>query len=328
MEVNGYKKYPVLITGKGKLVYSIAVCLLQAGHPVTLFSNNKNNAIENINLHFTDLSELSSEVLKRGELEITNVLDSKLNYKLTIAISNEDLLEKKTIISQLEERLPLDSIIAINTESIPLNALQNGSNNPERVIGVNWVEPAHTTYFLELITNSNTHKILADYLFHLAKVYWNKDPYVICSDLSIRARMFVAMVREAFYLVENGYASIEDIDKACRNDAGYYLPFAGNFRYMDLMGTNAYGMVMQDLNSELSKECNIPEFFKDIITQGGLGMENNKGFYKYDKGDVEKWNKVFRKFSYQIQSIINKYPFNYKDKNLGLKNQIKSETYE
>lgn len=328
MEVNDHKKDPILILGKGKLAYSVAVCLLQAGHSVTLFSKNKNNALENINLHFADLSESTSEVFKNGELEITNVLDSKLDYKLTIAITNEDLLEKKAIICQLEERLPLDSVIAINTESIPLSALQNGSNYPERVIGVNWVEPAHTTYFLELITNSNTNKVLADHLFHLAKRYWNKDPYIIHSDLGIRARMFVAMVREAFYLVENGYASVEDIDKACRNDAGYYLPFAGNFRFMDLMGTYAYGMIMQDLNPGLSKECNIPGFFKDIIAQRGLGMENDKGFYKYEKGDVEKWNKIFRKFSYQIQNIINKYPFNYKDKDLSLKNQIKSEIYE
>jgi 3-hydroxybutyryl-CoA dehydrogenase len=97
---------------------------------------------------------------------------------------------------------------------------------------------------------------------------------------------------------------------------------------MDLMGTYGYGVVMKELNPELSKEGNIPVFFKDIIAQGGLGMENNKGFYKYEKDDVEKWDQVFRKFSYQIQSMISKYPINYKDKDLSLKNKIKSEIYE
>lgn len=328
MKLNGHKNDPILIAGEGKLVHSIAVCLLQAGHSVTLFSKNKNDALENINLHFTDLSESTAEAFQHRELKITNVLESKLGYQLTIAITNESLLEKKEMISRLEERLPTDSAIAINTESIPLSTLQNGSNHPERIIGVNWVEPAHTTYFLELITNSQTDKVLADHLFHLAKRCWNKDPYIIHSDLSIRARMFVAMVREAFYLVENGYASVEDIDRACRNDAGYYLPFAGNFRYMDLMGTYSYGVVMKELNPELSKECNAPAFFKDIMAQGGLGMENNKGFYKYENDDAEKWNQIFREFSYQIQGIINKYPFNYKDKDLSQKQKIKSEIYE
>ena len=329
METNGYKKEPILILGNGKLAYSVAVCLLHSGHPVTLFTKNKDNALKSINLHFTDLSEITSEVHEHGDLEITDVLDSKLDFKLVIAITDEDLLEKKAMIHQLEERLSLGSVIAINTESIPLSILQDGSNYPGRVIGANWVEPAHTTYFLELITNSNCDKDLVDHLFRVAKTYWNKDPYIINNDLSIRAKMFAAMAREAFYLVENGYVSVEDIDRSCRNDAGYYLPFAGNFRYMDLMGAYGYGMVMKDLNPELSKEDNLPVFFKDIIAEGGVGMENNKGFYKYEKGDAEKWNKIFRKFSYQIRQIISKYPFNYKkNKNLALKNQIKSGVYE
>jgi len=120
------------------------------------------------------------------------------------------------------------------------------------------------------------------------------------------------MVREAFYLVQNRYASIEDIDRACRNDAGYYLPFAGNFRYMDLMGTYAYGLVMKDLNKELSTESIIPEFFKKIMEEGGKGMENKNGFYQYNEEEVKKWNKLFNSFSYKIKRIIEKYPFNYK----------------
>ena len=117
------------------------------------------------------------------------------------------------------------------------------------------------------------------------------------------------MVREAFYLVENGYATVQDIDRACRNDAGYYLPFAGNFRYMDLMGTYSYAEVMKKLNADLSKDNHIPGFFSDIISNGDTGMKSNKGFYNYENGDVEHWNKMFAKFSYKIHEIIAKYPF-------------------
>jgi 3-hydroxybutyryl-CoA dehydrogenase len=117
------------------------------------------------------------------------------------------------------------------------------------------------------------------------------------------------MVREAFYLLENGYVSVEDIDRACRNDAGYYLPFAGNCRYMDLMGTYIYGVVMRDLNPELSKDRQIPAFFREIVSKERLGMETKQGFYPYQEGEVEQWEEVFRKFSYQIRQIIAKYPF-------------------
>ena len=76
---------------------------------------------------------------------------------------------------------------------------------------------------------------------------------------------------------------------------------------MDLMGTYMYGIVMKDLNPELCNSNHIPKFFKDIIEQGGEGMKNNHGIYSYQNGDTEKWDEVFRTFSYQIQEIIQKY---------------------
>ena len=126
------------------------------------------------------------------------------------------------------------------------------------------------------------------------------------------------MAREAFFLVENGYASIEDIDRACRNDPGYYLPFAGNCRYIDLMGTYAYGIVMKGLNPELSKDIEIGKFMKNIISEEDFGMENGKGFYEYEKGDSERWHEIFRKFSTQIHEIIKKYPFDNQNLNSHL----------
>jgi len=176
------------------------------------------------------------------------------------------------------------------------------------------VEPAHTTFFLEIISNKNTRNDLVKELSAVAHQHWQKDPYVVNTDYSVRGRMMSALIREAFYLIENGYVSFEDVDRACRNDAGYYFPFAGNFRYMDLMGTYIYGLVMKDMNPDLSKDRHIPQFFKDIIASGGEGMNNHKGFYKYSAEEVQRWNEVSTVFSYQIQKFIEKYPFNYLEK--------------
>src|SRR5690606_30244795 len=98
----------------------------------------------------------------------------------------------------------------------------------------------------------------------------------------------------AFYLVENGYASMESIDRACRNDAGYYLPFAGNFRYMDLMGTYAYGVVMKDLNPELSKATVVPD---SVVAD----------FQSYAADHPEHWEKIVRTVSEEIRELILKY---------------------
>lgn len=306
-----YMDSEILVLGNGKLKYSVAVCLSQGGDSVTLITEDEEDAENVVSRYLSEYSELPKQKLNITLSKFGDQLDLGSDFTLAIGITNETLSEKRSIIEKLEKNLSSTSVIAINTEMIPLSVLQEGCLHPQRIIGLNWVEPAHTTFFLELISNEVNDQELVKKLKQHAEEFWGKDPYIITTDMGIRAKLLSGMAREAFYLVENGYASIEDIDRACRNDAGYYLPFAGNFRYMDLMGTYAYGLVMKDLNRELSNESEIPGFFKKIMEEGGKGMENGNGFYNYGEEDVKRWHKLFSTFSYKIRRIIEKYPFNY-----------------
>lgn len=226
---------------------------------------------------------------------------------LAILVTEEDEEVKRTWIRRIEEKVSAETLIAVNTESIGLDILQEHALYPERIIGLNWTEPADKTCFLEIIANETTNAPAAAYLEEMARTCWNKDPYVIRGNAGIRMRLLGALVREAFYLVQNGYANVEDIDRACRNDAGYYLPFAGNLRYMDLMGTYAYGMVMKDLNRELATDTELPGFFLSMMEKGEWGMEGRGGFYSYRDGEAEKWRALLGKFSEEIRELMGKY---------------------
>lgn len=298
---------PVLIAGEGKLTESIAVCLMEAGQQVFIYTASPDVTVEGIRRHFRDMENKPHDPGTRGMLTIVDTPAQAKDCQLAIVITQESVSQKKSVIGTLENVLLPGTLIAINTESIALSEIQQGASHPERIIGANWVEPAHTTYFLEIICNSNNPPPMVEGFAAAAKKWWNKDPYVLHHDLGIRSRLLSALVREAFYLVENGYVSFEDIDRACRNDAGYYLPFAGNFRYMDLMGTYIYGIVMKEMNPALSKDRQTPRLLNEIIRKGGQGMDNNKGFYEYDPGQKEQWDQLSRDFSYQLQSIIKKY---------------------
>ncbi|MGH2624394.1 MAG: hypothetical protein ACRDE7_12065, partial [Sphingobacterium sp.] len=85
-----------------------------------------------------------------------------------------------------------------------------------------------------------------------------------------------------------------------------YMPFTGNFLYMDLMGTMAYALVMKDLNPELAKCLTLPEWFVEKVKQGKKGMQANEGLYAYEEGDYEKWEEVFQEFSAEINGLIQK----------------------
>ncbi len=303
---------PVLLVGNGDLAASIAMCLLNAGHHVNVCTDNYAVFEELLNRHIVSQKKEGAKDIAKDKLNIYTELNGSKDCKLVIAVSQEVEEVKKELIKKLEDFIMKDAVLAINTESIDLIRLQKVCNHPDRLIGLNWTEPAHTTFFLEIISAENNPG-LADEIFILAKSYWSKDPYIV-NQSGIRSRLISAMAREAFFLVDNGYATAGDIDRACRNDPGYYLPFSGNCRYMDLMGTYAYGVVMKDLNPDLSKAKDLPGFLKKILAEGGLGMENKKGFYNYSDEEVEKWKSIMEKFSHQIHSIIEKYPFNYKNK--------------
>jgi len=306
METLLHQKDPILLVGEGRLTASVAACLLKAGHELDVYSPS---AEELCLLIDDDLRSLQKHGgLREGLPTYTPYSDIPKDgkYKLVIALTEEDLYVKQNLISRLGECLNKDVIIAINSESFTLNELQKSRISNE-LIGLNWTEPAHTTFFLEIISGND--RRIAEQVKLLARSYWGKDPYIVI-DSGIRSLLMSAMAREASYLVDSGFASVEDIDRACRNDAGYYLPFAGNCRYMDLMGTSAYGMVMKDLNPDLSKNQELPQVMESILSNGGNGMEIGSGFYKYSKEEAENWKRTIVEFSYQIQKIIEKYPFN------------------
>lgn len=320
MKRNLEEREPVVVAGSGRLACSISVCLLQAGHEVTLLTDAITDNEQLLATHFQDIHLETNTAVDVSKFSVRKSVVDPQNIQLVIAVTNEKLDEKKRAIQRLEALFSSTATLAINAECIPLDQLQEGARYPERLVVANWVEPAHTTFFLELISNEITQKDLVENLYQRAKEFWKKDPYWLQHGSGIRHKMMSALVREAFYLVENGYATVEDIDRACRNDAGYYLSFAGNCRYMDLMGTYAYGMVMKDLNKELCNDSTLVPFFTQILDKGKNGMQTKAGFYEYEEGEVRTHEETIRKFSYQIQQIIENYPFNYKEEELPLGN--------
>jgi 3-hydroxybutyryl-CoA dehydrogenase len=297
---------PILLVGDADLIASTAVCLVTAGHQVNVCTQDAAEFNQLFNRH---ADSQGKDLPVKVNLMVNTVLKSHQNCKLVIAITHENEALKKELLKQLNPFISNEAIVAINIESIALEALQSDFDAPERLIGLNWTEPVHTTFFLEIISAADSEEAAKE-ISILAKLFWSKDPYIVKND-GIRSRLLSAMAREASFLVDNGYASVDDIDRACRNDAGYYLPFCGNLRYMDLMGTYAYGMVMKDLNPDLSKDTQLPEFMSKILAEGGEGMKNKKGFYNYTDAEVDKWKDTMETFSYQIRAIIEKYPFNY-----------------
>lgn len=232
-----------------------------------------------------------------------------VTYDVIFVFTEDDLSEKCLWINELKKSISSNGFLCVNVDGVGLDEIQVNMN--AEIIGANFCYPVTASPFMEIITTARNEVGYVDMLFNWAKEKLNKDPYIVRGGISARAYMLTAMAREAFYLVDQGYASVESIDRACRNDAGYYLPFTGNYLYMDLMGTVAYAMVMKDLNPELSNSQEVSAWFKSMVEKGEVGMKSLSGLYAYKDGDLEKWESIVREFSGEINELIIKYKKEY-----------------
>ena len=183
-----------------------------------------------------------------ANLLITEDYEKLKECKLVIECTLENPDIKKSVYKKIEDVIAPDAILTSNTSAIPISILQKHTRHPERFLGLHWAEPSHTTRFLEVICGELSDISKGEYLYAISH-FWGKEPTLVRKDIRgfISNRLMYAMYREAFYLVENGYATVEDVDRACRNNAGYWMTLAGVFRWMDLTGVQAYHNVLKDL---------------------------------------------------------------------------------
>jgi 3-hydroxybutyryl-CoA dehydrogenase len=217
-----------------------------------------------------------------------------------------------------------EALLCSNTSAIPISILQQHTLIPNRFFGLHWAEPSHTTRFLEVICGDQSDVSKGEFLYEFSH-RWGKEPTLVRKDIRgfITNRLMYAMYREGFHLVENGYATIEDVDRACRNNAGYWMTLVGIFRWMDLTGIPAYHNVMKDLFPTLSNKQEVPELIDSIVKAGGRGVSNAKGFYEYTPEEAKLWEETFIRFSYEIRELALRYPADIVKKQLAADQEVK-----
>lgn len=307
---------PVGVVGLGLMGCSISTCLLIAGHKVIAVapvSIDLEHAPHRIYTHLVKSKEqgLVSEdpAYYLRQLIITEEYADLKECKLVIECTLESTEIKKTVYDKIESVISNEAILTSNTSAIPISILQQQTKFPKRFLGLHWAEPSHTTRFLEIICGELSDISKAEFLYELSH-YWGKEPTLVRKDIRgfITNRLMYAMYREACYLVENGYASVEDVDRACRNNAGYWMTLVGVFRWMDLTGVAAYHTVMKDLLPTLNDSTSVPELIDKIVREGGKGISNARGFYEYTPEEAKLWEETFTEFSYEIRKLALKYP--------------------
>ena len=306
---------PAGVVGLGLMGTSIVTCLAAAGHAVVGIDKDVNRQRSLKRRVSTLLRNMRREKLLSRDpagvlkhLRVSGDFRALRDCGLVIESIFENLAEKREVLRSIEDAVAPSALIGSNTSALPVTELQRGARYPGRILGIHWGEPAHILRFLEVICGDETDPENAQKVLRMAAL-WNKEPTLVRRDVRgfITNRIMYAMMREAFYLVENGYATVEDVDRSVRNDMGYWLTMAGPFRYMDLTGIPAYGAVMRDLLPDLNCAKETPKLMQEVVASGARGISNANGFYPYTPAEAKRWEKRFLDFSYEIRALALKY---------------------
>lgn len=318
------------VVGLGLMGCSISTCLVIAGHPVIAVApvaidlQQAEKRIRDHLIHSKEHGLINHPAdFYFKQLNLTEDYRLLKDCRVIIECTLENIEIKKSVYEKIEAVISNEAILASNTSAIPISLLQKQTLHPHRFFGLHWAEPSHTTRFLEIICGELSDPEKAEFLYELSH-NWGKEPTLVRKDIRgfIANRLMYAMYREAFYLVENGYATIEDVDRACRNNTGYWMTLVGVFRWMDLTGVPAYHTVLKDLFPTLNNSKEVPELIDKIVRAGGKGVANAKGFYEYTPEEATLWEETFTEFSYEIRQLALKYPADVVERKLAEKKEF------
>ncbi|SOC42770.1 3-hydroxyacyl-CoA dehydrogenase family protein [Ureibacillus acetophenoni] len=284
----------VTVLGAGTMGHGIAQLYAQAGFQVSLYDINNDilkNALtritNNLNLltKYNNLTINKDKVLHQISIT-TNLEDAVLNSHFIIEAVSENLSIKFDLFQKLEEIVDEKTIIASNTSTFSIQQLSEGLQHKDRLIITHFFNPAHLVPLVEVVKGPNTPKELIDETVEMLKQI-GKQPVVLKKDVPglIANRLQAALVREAFYLLDEGVADARDIDLAITAGPGFRWAFIGPLETADFGGLDIWKSVVENLAPHLSKEETIPSSINEKIEIGQLGTKAGNGIFQYNGDD-------------------------------------------
>ena len=199
---------------------------------------------------------------------------------LVIEAATESVELKVRILKQIDELVPVDTVIATNTSSISITQLAAVVRSPERFIGMHFFNPVPMMALLEVIRGLQTSDATHEKAIEFATAI-GKTPISVKNSPGFAVnRILVPMINEAIFVLQEGLASAEDIDTGMK--LGCNQPI-GPLALADLIGLDTLLAVMQVFYEGFNDPKYRPApLLKEMVAAGRLGRKSGHGFYGYE----------------------------------------------
>jgi len=307
----------ITVLGTGTMGHGIALLSAKAGLNVVMYGRSDASLERGFNSIKSSLDLLKGEG-KLDESKCAEIL-SKIKGVKTIEEAAkeadfiieslaEDLELKQKIFKQLDEICEKNVILASNTSGLSPTDIAKNVKYPERVVIAHFWNPPYLIPLVEVVPGKKTSKDTMDITMEWIEFIGKKAVKMEKECLGfIGNRLQLALLREAMYIVEQGWAKPEEVDKAIEYGHGRRLPVTGPLCSADLGGLDIFNNISSYLFKDLCNDAKPSKLLKSKVADGNLGRKSGKGFYNWSSEEIEiRQKERVEVLSYFLQRDIEK----------------------
>jgi 3-hydroxybutyryl-CoA dehydrogenase len=277
------------VVGSGIMGGGIAEVAAAAGHEVILRSRELATAegtvatIERGMKRRIDKGTLAAE--QRDEtlarITATDNLHDLAECDLVIESVVEDLATKRHLFSELDRICQESAILASNTSTLPVVEMAMETGRPAQVCGIHFFNPAPMMKLVEIVRPLTASDETIEEAIAFTQAC-GKSPVTVKDQAGfiVNALLF-PYLNNAVRLLENGVASMEDIDEAMKGGCGFPM---GPFALLDLVGLDTSLSILDALYDEYRDPnyAAVPRL-RRMVAAERLGRKTGKGFFEYKR---------------------------------------------
>lgn len=283
--------------GAGTMGHATALQFAMHGYSVNVLDTSEDalkQGLEKIKNDLTTfseagiLSEPSAEILKR--LHFTTDYQEALSAAdFVIESVVENMAVKKSVWQEVEQYVPNDTIMATNTSGLSPSEIQAVLNQPERFVVAHFWNPAQLMPLVEVVpgkqTSQQTVDTTVELMNHIGK---HAVPLKKESLGFVGNRIQLAVLREAFNIINEGIASPQSVDDIVKYSLGRRWSLVGPVASADLGGLDVFKNVSSYLYADLSAETGTDPTLSKLVAEDKLGLKTGEGFFNWTGDDGQE----------------------------------------